>query len=127
MKIKWKIGVSGTVHNREGGVKVGDVMDLEDAEGERYIRLGYAEAVKPGGKLSEEHAVAAFSNEERAILDTEIVGATNKPIPQSKVAQARHDDPEPIVLTADPEPEAEVEKVEAEKPKPRPAPRRTSK
>lgn len=109
MKIKLKISVSGTFHNIDGGVVVGQVVEVPDAEGERYIALGYAEAVK-GGKLSEEHAVANFSKEERAVLDTDVVGASHGAVPNSKSAQARQDDPEPLVYGED---EPEVEPAQA--------------
>lgn len=92
MKIKWKVSISGTVYNHDGGVKPGDVMEISDAEADRVIALGQAEAVKPGGKLSEEHAVAAFSDEERAVLDRKIVGASAKPIPQPRAPKSEPED-----------------------------------
>ena len=89
MKIRMKMSVFGTFHNLDGGVKVGQVVDIDDAEAERYIALGYAEAANQG-RRSEEHAVAEFSEEERAVLSTEVVGASQKVIPQP-----RHPKPEP--------------------------------
>lgn len=114
-----KMGVNGTFHNIEAGVVVGQVVDIEDAEAERYIALGYAEAVKPG-RLSEEHAVAALSNEERAVLSTEIVGASSKPIPQPRAprppqVELPKSNPE-LPNKAKSEPKAESE------PKPKPEP-----
>lgn len=95
MKIRMKMTVQGTFHNIDGGVKVGDVVDIDDAEAERYIALGYAEKANQGGR-TEEHAVQQFSEEERAVLATEVVGATHKAVPQPRVK-------------AEPKPETEAE------------------
>lgn len=80
MRIRLKITVAGTFHNLVEGVKVGDVVDIDDAEAERYIKLGYAELANQGRV---EHAVPK-SREERAVLDTEIVGASSKAVPQPR-------------------------------------------
>lgn len=106
MKIKMKMSVAGTFHNIDAGVVVGQVVDIDDAEAARYVALGYAEAVKPG-RLSEEHAIAALSNEERAVLSTEIVGASDKPVPQPKAPRP------PKVEVGD----GKVEEVKAPAPK----------
>lgn len=102
MKIKWKISLSGTVYNRDGGVKPGDVMEVDDAEAERVIALGQAEEVKPGRK-SVEHAVADLSTEERAVLDTGFIGASDKVIPQPRAPRPPKAEPEPEVAV-EPEP-----------------------
>jgi hypothetical protein len=124
MKIRMKISINGTFHNIDGGVKVGDVVDIDEQSAANYVASGYAEAIKPGGQLSEEHAVQQFSDEERAVLDTEIIGASNKPIPQPRTPRPPKVEPEP-----EPEPELEpkaVTKVDAPATKPGPrATRRT--
>ena len=53
MKIRWKIPVAGAVHNHEGGVKPGDVMDVDDESGANYCAFGYAEEVKSHHKVEE--------------------------------------------------------------------------
>lgn len=60
MKIRMKIPVAGTFHNLTGGVKVGDVVDLDDENGARYCALGYAEPVVD---KREERAVAPKGEE----------------------------------------------------------------
>lgn len=99
MKIKWKISVAGTVHNVDGGVTVGDVMEVDDSEAERYIALGYAEAANQG-RRSEEHAVQEFSKEERAVLDKEIIGASHGAVPQPRTPRPPQvegeEEPEPV-------------------------------
>lgn len=48
MKICMKISVAGTFHNLTDGVQAGDIVEVDDgdADAERYIKLGYAEAVE---------------------------------------------------------------------------------
>jgi hypothetical protein len=83
VKIRLKISIAGTFHGIDGGVKVGDVVEVDDMSGANYVASGYAEEVKPG-RRSEEHALADMSAEEHAVLATEIIGASNKPVPQSR-------------------------------------------
>ena len=84
MRIRMKMSVAGTFHNLLEGVSVGQIVDVDDENGQRYIDLGYAELANQTGKASKvEHAVQ-LSNEERAVLDTEVVGASSKPVPQPR-------------------------------------------
>lgn len=93
MKIRMKIGISGTFHNIEQGVKVGDVVEVDDLSGANYIASGYAEAAPARGV---EHAVTEPSNEERAILSTEIIGASEKAVPQPRAPRPpKVQEPEP--------------------------------
>ena len=62
MKIRWKIDVAGTVHGKIDGVRVGDVMEVDDENGADYCRLGYA---VPVVELKEERAVAPKSEERK--------------------------------------------------------------
>lgn len=73
MKIRWKVPVLGAVHNRDGGVKVGDVMDVDDGSAASYIAAGLAEAVRSHQGPAEEHAVASNVKEERAVVEAEVV------------------------------------------------------
>lgn len=86
MKIKMKVSISGTFHNIDGGVRIGDVVDIDDQSAANYMEAGYAEAVNQDRRsFPEEHAVQGFSKEERAVLDTEIIGAaSSRPIPQPR-------------------------------------------
>ena len=105
-----KMSIAGTFWNDPEGVVVGQVVDIpNDVEAQRMIDLGYAEMANQG-RRTEEHAVQEFSHEERAVLDTEIVGASTKPIPQPRA---------PRPPKVEPEPEPKVE----DKPKPGPAKR----
>lgn len=53
MRIRMKTGVTGTFHHIEGGVQVGQVVDVDDASAASYITSGLAE----DAKNVEEHAV----------------------------------------------------------------------
>lgn len=55
MRIRMKIPVNGVFHNLVEGVRVGDIVDVDDDNGARYIALGYAELADQRG---EEHATA---------------------------------------------------------------------
>lgn len=44
MRIRMKAQITGTFHNRDGGVEVGDIVDVEDVHAARYITSGLAEA-----------------------------------------------------------------------------------
>lgn len=82
MKIRMKLSVAGSFHNIDAGVKVGDVVDIEDAEAHRYVALGYAEAVvedkpKRPPEVKEERAVAPKA--ETAVTKTDVV---EKPAPK---------------------------------------------
>lgn len=108
MRIRWKMSIAGSVHNDPEGVTVGQVTDIQpDAEAERYIKLGYAELANQG-RRSEEHAVQSFSNEERAVLDTDIVGASDKAVPQPRA-------PRPPKAESEPEPKSEEKPAESAK------------
>jgi hypothetical protein len=97
MRVRMKISIAGTFHGMVEGVTVGQVVDVQpDAEAERYIKLGYAELANQG-RRSEEHALADMSNEERAVLSTEIVGASSKPVPQPRAPRPPRVEPEPEV------------------------------
>lgn len=50
-----RLAVEGGFHNIDAGVKVGDVVEVDDVEGARYCALGYAERVV---EAKEERAVA---------------------------------------------------------------------
>jgi hypothetical protein len=45
VKIRMGMDVAGTFHGVDGGVKVGDVVDVDDENGARYCELGYATPV----------------------------------------------------------------------------------
>lgn len=68
MKIRW-LGpaVAGTFHNVDGGVAIGEVVDVDDAEAKRYIDLGQAE--KASKKT--ETATPSDADVETAALDDE--------------------------------------------------------
>lgn len=78
MRVRMKIGVSGTFHGIVEGVAAGQVVDVEpDVEAERYIKLGYAELADQSGKPErpperpkEERAVAPKS--ETAVVKPEV-------------------------------------------------------
>lgn len=72
MKIRMKRDVEGAFHGLPG-VKFGDVVEVDDANGARYCALGYAEPVVD---RKEERAVAP-EGEERA----EPKKAVNKAVP----------------------------------------------
>lgn len=55
MRIRMKIPVSGTFHNLTDGVRVGDIVEVDDDSGASYVKLGYAEEVE---QPREERAVA---------------------------------------------------------------------
>lgn len=73
MRIRMKIPVNGVFHNIVEGVRVGDVVDVDDDNGLRYIKLGYAELADQRGKPEVEHAVESSAKEERAVDPTEPV------------------------------------------------------
>lgn len=87
LKIRMKISVTGTFHNNSAGVRIGDVVDVDDENGLRYIKLGYAEPLR--SHRAEEHAVASKINEERAVIERSV----EKPVyadtpPENPEAQA---------------------------------------
>lgn len=43
MKIRMLMDVEGTFHGQDGGVKRGDVVDVDKESADNYIKLGYAE------------------------------------------------------------------------------------
>lgn len=45
MKIRLRRDITGTFHGIDGGLKRGDVVEVDDANGARYCKLGYAEPV----------------------------------------------------------------------------------
>lgn len=48
-RIRMKISIAGTFWNLVEGVKVGDIVDMDnDAEAQRMISLGYAELANQG-------------------------------------------------------------------------------
>lgn len=57
-----KIEVHGGFHNNPDGVRIGDVVDVDDTEGARYCALGYAEPVVD---KREERAVPPKDEEQR--------------------------------------------------------------
>ena len=65
MLIKMRQTVTGTFHGRDKGAERGDVVEVGDADGERYIKNGLAEPVIAGG-------------EEKAVLEPEAETATVK-------------------------------------------------
>jgi hypothetical protein len=44
MKVRMLIDVGGTFHNVAGGVKRGDVVEVDDDNARRYMQLGYAQS-----------------------------------------------------------------------------------
>lgn len=58
-----KIEVAGAFHNEPGGVRIGDVVEVDDDNGARYCELGYAEPVV---SKREERAVPPKDDEQRA-------------------------------------------------------------
>lgn len=65
MRIRLKQGVTGTFHNIDGGVEVGQVVDVDDVSAARYVKSGLAELV--GDTV------------ENAVIDTEVESAVVKP------------------------------------------------
>jgi hypothetical protein len=63
--IKLRQPVTGTFHHIEGGVEVGQVVDVDDANAARYIKSGLAELVK--------------DVEEHAVVDEKVEAAVVKP------------------------------------------------
>lgn len=66
MKIRWLIPIAGTVEGQEG-VKPGDIMEVPDFNGKRYIANGYAEEV--GKKV--EHATVSTPAENAAFAENQ--------------------------------------------------------
>jgi hypothetical protein len=75
MKIRMKMTVTGTFHGNPAGVRTGDVVEVDDENGQRYIDLGYAEPLR--SHPAEEHAVASKVKQERAVVEH----AVEKPAP----------------------------------------------
>jgi hypothetical protein len=44
MKIRMTISVPGTFHSVYKDVKRGDIVDIDDGNARRYLRLGYAQS-----------------------------------------------------------------------------------
>lgn len=99
MKIRMKMDVAGSFHGIDGGVRYGQVVDVQpDQEALRYIALNYAEAVgKAASKV--EHATspkaetAALTTEQAAALteteaevDRNVAAAKPKPSAPAKKA-----------------------------------------
>ena len=80
-----KIPVSGTFHNIDGGVAVGDVVEVDDDNGARYCWLGYAEKVTkkpdPEPEPVEEHATLPEPVAETATLPRRGPGRPPKGVP----------------------------------------------
>jgi hypothetical protein len=117
MKIRMLMTVAGAFHNIEGGVKLGDVVDVEAAEARRYCALGYAEMV--GG--DEEHAFVVIRGEQ-ATMPRHLEGQKGEPRnPDLKHTEPKNADPVAPVTTV-PTTSFEVvekpaeEKAEAEEP-----------
>ena len=75
MRIKMKMDVAGSFHNIDGGVRAGQVVDVQpDEEAARYVALGYAEEVaKSAPKVEKAVAspkveTAALTTEQAAVL-----------------------------------------------------------
>lgn len=97
MRIKLLVGFPGTFHNIGGGVKPGDVVEVDDFNGARYCKLGYAEPV-------------AETREERAVV-TPVEERAVKPEPKPEVVEVPEIKPEPEL---EPEVEPEVDKDDAD-------------
>lgn len=67
MKIRLLASITGTFHNIDGGLEVGDVVDVDDASAARYVKSALAERV---GKqpAEEESAVVEPENVESAVV-----------------------------------------------------------
>jgi hypothetical protein len=117
MKIRWLIPIAGAVEGRTEGVKPGDIMEVPDVNGKRYIANGYAEEV---GKKVEYATVstpaenAAFAEDQAPKRTEPVVGAGGdmggeaEPEPHFPDKEWVEELPEPT------RPAAEVEVVEAE-------------
>lgn len=68
MKIKMRREVHGLFHGLDG-VRVGDVVEVDDANGARYCSLGYAEPVADRGKV--EQATAPRAEQRKVAAKTE--------------------------------------------------------
>ena len=74
MRIKWLIAIGGTVEDRLDGVKPGDIMDVPDANGARYVAAGHAvEVAVTKAPPPEEHAVADEPEAEKAVVAPNVV------------------------------------------------------
>lgn len=82
MKIRWLILIGGTVEGRVDGVAPGDIMDVPDFNGKRYVANGYAEQV---GKTVE-HAAVSQPAETAAFVEDQ-----PPPRPEPKVAAPRRE------------------------------------
>lgn len=88
MRLRMKISVSGTFHGNPEGVRVGDIVEVDDQNAARYISLGYAEKADQRG---EEHAIASSIREERAVIERSV----EKPVygdihpPEAQAAKRR--------------------------------------
>lgn len=71
MQVRMLIDVSGTFHNIDAGVRRGDVVDVDDATGARYMQHGIAE-----------HFDTDTGGEESAVLDT--AGAESAVVPPKR-------------------------------------------
>lgn len=77
MRIRMKEQITGAFHNRDGGVEVGEIVDVEDVHALRYINAGRAERV---GKepAKEESAVVESENVESAVVKRTTRGRAKK-------------------------------------------------
>lgn len=65
MRIRMRQTVTGTFHGIDKGVERGQIVEVGDVDGERYIKNGLAEPVTAGG---EENAVLEPGNAETATV-----------------------------------------------------------
>jgi hypothetical protein len=120
MKIRWLIPIAGAVEHRTEGVEPGDIMEVPDLNGARYVVNGYAEEV--GRKVKDASGEPLV--ERAAFIDNQ---PPPRPEPTEPVVGAGGDmggeaEPEPHFpdkewveeLPEPTRPPAEVEVVEAE-------------
>lgn len=65
MKIKMTRSVSGRFHGREGGVRAGEVVDIDEQNALRYIYCGAAEYADP--PVSREDAMERVERARQAV------------------------------------------------------------
>jgi hypothetical protein len=68
LKIRLRHDVTGTFHGISGGVQRGQVVEVDDANGRRYIAAGLAESAAPKKDEVEEHAVVESAVVESAVV-----------------------------------------------------------
>jgi hypothetical protein len=91
MKIKLRLGFTGTVHGYLAP-KRGDILDIDDLNAIRYINLGYAEPVRAIGNPPVEKAVVPES--EKAVV--EVPASSIPPHPADDKVEEPKDKPKPL-------------------------------